>query len=118
MIKVLLADDHQIVLDGLSSLFEEEEDIEKVQEVTDGELVLKFLESHEVDVLVLDIEMPRLDGIETARKIKSQYPDVKILVLTMYNSTQFIKQLIQIGVNGYILKNRGKEELIKGIRKV
>lgn len=118
MIKVLLADDHQIVLDGLSMLIENEPDMEKVQEVTDGELVLKVLETVEVDVAVLDIEMPRKDGIETAKAIRDQYPDIKVLILTMYNTKSFIEQLVQAGAVGYILKNRGKEELIDAIRTV
>lgn len=118
MIKVLLADDHQMVLDGLSMLLENEPDIEKVQEVTDGQLVMKVLETVEVDIVVLDIEMPRMDGIETAREIREKYPDVKILVLTMYNTKTFIEQLVKAGAMGYILKNRGKEELIEAIRKI
>lgn len=118
MIKVLLADDHQMILDGLSMLLDQEPDIEKVQEVTDGELVMKVLETVEVDIVVLDIEMPRMDGIETSRAIKAKYPEVKILILTMYNKKSFIEQLVQAGAMGYILKNRGKEELIDAIRKI
>ncbi|MEO1052675.1 MAG: response regulator transcription factor [Bacteroidota bacterium] len=118
MIKVLLADDHQIVLDGLSLLLDQEDDIEKVDEVQDGELALKVLQVKKVDVAVLDIEMPFMDGIETTKAIRETHPDVKILILTMYNDESFISQLIQAGASGYILKNRGKEELVEAIRKV
>ena len=118
MIRVLLADDHQIVLDGLSLLLEMENDIQKVDGVLDGRMVLKVLEYAEVDVAVIDVEMPEMDGIETTIAIKEKYPQVKILILTMYNEESFITQLIQAGASGYILKNRGKEELVDAIRKV
>lgn len=118
MIKVLIADDHQIVLDGLSMLLDKENDIELVAGVLDGDLVLSTLTRNEVDVAVLDVEMPIKGGIETAKIIKDKYPNTKVLILTMYNREEFITQLIQIGVSGYILKNRGKEELVEAIRKV
>lgn len=118
MIKVLLADDHQIVLDGLSLLLEMENDIQKVDGVLDGRMVLKVLEYAEVDVAVIDVEMPEMDGIETTIAIKERHPQVKVLILTMYNKEDFIAKLIQAGASGYILKNRGKEELVDAIRKV
>ena len=118
MIKVLLADDHQIVLDGLSLLLGADKDIEKVYEATDGDLVLKALKVKDVDVVVLDIEMPIKDGIETTRSIRENFPHVKVLILTMYNTENFIKELVKAGASGYILKNRGKEELVDAIKKV
>ena len=118
MIKVLLADDHQIVLDGLSLLLEMENDIQKVEGVLDGSMVLKVLEYAKVDVAVIDVEMPNMDGIAATLAIKEKYPQVKVLILTMYNEENFITQLIQAGASGYILKNRGKEELVDAIRKV
>lgn len=118
MIRVLIADDHQIILDGLSVLLELEKDIVKVREVTDGALAIKALEVDEIDIAVLDIEMPYLDGIETTKIIRKRFPTIKILILTMYNREDFIKQLIEVGASGYILKNRGKEELVEAIRKL
>jgi len=118
MIRVLLADDHQIVLDGLNSLLSQEPDIQIVDQVTDGVLVLKVLEVKEVDIVVLDIEMPRLDGIQTTIEIREKYPSVKVLILSMYNDENFIKQIIHTGASGYILKNRGKEELVDAVRKI
>lgn len=118
MIRVVIADDHQIVLDGLKTLLDQEDNIKTIGEATDGYEVLRILDQNEVDIAVLDIEMPRLDGIETAKKIKEEYPDVKVLILSMYNNEEFIKNLIQTGVSGYILKNRGKEELIKAVNHV
>lgn len=117
-IKVIIADDHKIVLDGLKLLLDREENIETVGEAADGLEVLRILEVNQVDVAVLDIEMPKMDGIETAKALHETYPDVKVLILTMYNEEEFIKNLIQAGVSGYILKNRGKEELVEAVNHV
>ncbi|HHP7241056.1 MAG TPA: response regulator [Cyclobacteriaceae bacterium] len=118
MINVLLVDDHQIVLDGLSLLLKAEKDIHKVDEVQSGKLALKALEVYPVDVAVVDIDMPDMDGIKTTKLIKKKYPAVKVLILTMHNHEPYIKALIEAGSSGYILKNRGKEELVSAIRKV
>lgn len=118
MIKVILADDHQIVIDGLKILINQEKDIQIVGEALNGKDLLKQLSCKEVDVLVLDIEMPVMDGIEATSKVKKDYPNIKILILSMYDNEEFIKKLIQAGASGYILKNRGKEELINAIRRI
>lgn len=118
MINVLLVDDHQIVLDGLSLLLDAEQDIHKVDEVLSGKLALKALDVHPVDVAVVDIDMPDMNGIETTGLIKQSYPRVQVLVLTMHNNEVYIKKLIEVGASGYILKNRGREELVNAIRKV
>lgn len=115
MIKILLADDHQIVLDGLKLLLQEEANIEVVGEANNGKQVLQIMQTQKVDIAVLDVEMPEMDGIETSISIQDRYPDTKTLILTMYNDQTFIRKLIEIGVNGYILKNKGKEELVEAI---
>ncbi len=115
MIKIIIADDHQIVLEGLASLLENEAGIEIVDKVFDGEQVMKVLAIDSVDIAVLDIEMPRLNGIETTKKIVEQYPDVKVLILTMHKETDIILGLLDAGASGFVLKNRGKEELIDAI---
>jgi two-component system, NarL family, nitrate/nitrite response regulator NarL len=118
MIHVILADDHQIVLDGLKSLIDREKDICTVGEATNGvELLDKMIDKH-VDVAVVDIDMPRMNGIETTKEIKKRYPEVNVLILSMYNDHEYIKQLIATGASGYVLKNKGKEELINAIRKI
>ncbi len=118
MINVFLADDHQIVLDGLTLLLELEKDMNIVGEALNGKEALKKLKHLEVDIAIIDIEMPQMDGIETTKIIKDSHPNIKVLILTMYNDEEFIKNLIQIGASGYILKNRGKEELVDAIRKI
>ena len=118
MIKVLLADDHQIVLEGLSSLLKDEGDIQIVQEVYDGEQVLKVLKNEIIDVVILDIHMPRMDGLETTKKIQEQYPNTNVLILTMDKEPETILGLVDAGALGFVLKNRGKEELVQAVRKV
>ncbi|WP_075343140.1 response regulator transcription factor [Tenacibaculum agarivorans] len=114
-INILIADDHQIVIDGLSSLIKNEKHINVVAEAKDGKQVLDILEKVTIDIAILDIEMPKLDGVQTTLKIKELYPDIKIIILTMYNKAELIKNIISAGADGYILKNKGKEELVKAI---
>lgn len=116
-IKILLADDHQMILDGLIAMLQSEgETIEIVGQVKNGLEVLNSIDSNKViDLVVLDINMPELDGIETTKKIKSNYPEVKVLILSMYNRIEFVKNLLESGADGYILKNAGKKVLIAAI---
>jgi DNA-binding NarL/FixJ family response regulator len=118
MIKVLLADDHQIVLDGLKVLLQEESHIDLVGEANTGKQALQIMETKPVDIAVLDVEMPEMDGIDTSIAIQNQFPNTKILILTMYNDQAFIRKLIEIGASGYILKNKGKEELVEAINDI
>lgn len=117
-IKVLLADDQQLFVDGMQAVLANEKDIKVVGCAYDGEAVLEFLEKNQADIVVLDIEMPKLDGIEVAKVIRKKYPKLKILVLSMYNRKHFILNLMNLGVSGYILKNRSKEELVNAIHTV
>ena len=115
-INVLLADDHELVLDGLKLILSQRDDIEVVGEAHDGETILYLLTKiPELDVVVLDINMPKKDGIQVTKEIKERYPEVKVLILSMYNRKEFVKNLIDAGIDGYILKNAGKMELLKAI---
>ncbi|MBW1295415.1 response regulator transcription factor [Aquimarina litoralis] len=115
-IKVIIADDHQIVIDGLKSLLVKEEHIEIVGEALNGNEVLDIVSKQEVDIAILDIEMPLLSGIEATKIIKKDFPNVKVLILSMYNTEKFVHSVIEIGADGYILKNKGKEELALAIK--
>lgn len=119
-IKILIADDHAIVLDGLEALIKPTEDIEVIGRAHNGYHTLQILElnSSNIDIVVLDIEMPVMDGIEATKRIKISYPDIKILILTMSNNASTIHEVIQAGVSGYILKNRGSNELLSAIRAI
>ena len=118
-IKIFIADDHQIILDGIRHLLASESTIEIIGEALNGNAVLEQLDKlNEIDVLVMDINMPEKDGIEVTRFLKLEYPEIKILIMTMYNRVEFITNLMEVGVDGYILKNSGKQELLKAIHSV
>lgn len=118
MIKVLIADDHKLVIDGYISMLRDMENIEVIGTAHNGKEVLTFLETNQPDVVLLDVNMPVMDGIETAKNIKVRRPNIKILVLTMYNDSGLVKRLVSLGVNGYILKNCNKTTLIDAIESV
>lgn len=115
MIKVILADDHKIMLEGMLSLLEKSPEINVIGLASDGEQVLALLENHSVDVVILDIEMPKMDGIKTSEEIRKIYPHIKILILSMYNEIGLIRKVMKAGVDGYILKNMGSDELLSAI---
>jgi DNA-binding NarL/FixJ family response regulator len=118
MIQVVIADDHQIVLDGLKSLLRYEKDIKVIGEALNGIRLLELLKNQQADIAVIDIDMPLMNGIETTKEIKVLYPAIKVLILSMYNDNNYISRLIESGASGYILKNKGKEELVSAIRKI
>ncbi len=117
-IKVVLADDHTIILDGLRVVLSNEENIEVLGAVGNGEEVLEFLEKKKVDLVVLDINMPKMDGISCARILKKQFPWVRIIILTMYPQKSFIDEIVKIGIDGCLLKNNTGKELIAAIKRV
>lgn len=117
MIKVLLADDHTIVIDGLKSILSEEDGIEVVACVSDGQEAVDFIERNHVDVAVLDISMPNVNGIE-ATKLIQQNSETKVLILSMHDQYEYIDELLDAGCQGYILKNKGREELVEAVKRV
>lgn len=111
-INVYLADDHPIFLDGLIAILSRNEKIHIAGHGTNGLHVKQyFQEGHTADVVVLDIRMPYVDGVEVTRFLRSKYPDIRILILSMMNDINYIRQLREEGVSGYILKDKGREEL-------
>ena len=116
MWKLIIADDHEMVLEGLCSLLENEENIEIIGTASNGQEIIDLVLGHEeVDLVLLDINMPVMDGIEVTKFLKNKYPEIKILILSMYKRSEFIKNLIKAGADGYILKNSGKQILLEGI---
>ncbi len=118
MIRILLADDHSIVLDGLKAVLDQDEKIEVVGTVSNGEEVLTFIENRMVDLVVLDINMPKMDGLKCAKRIKKKSEKIKIIILTMYGQQSFINEMIKIGVDGCILKSDTGIELKGAIKRV
>ncbi|MBX7093973.1 MAG: response regulator transcription factor [Flavobacteriales bacterium] len=115
MKKVLLVDDHKIIRDGIKAIFKPTDGIQIVGECEDGDEVLDFLKNHEVDVILMDINMKRLNGIEATELVKQDYPDVNVIALSMYNEEGFISRILKAGAIGYLLKNAGKQEIISAI---
>ena len=118
IIRVVLADDHVFVRDGIKSLLENEANIEVVGEATDGLEALKMVETTHPDLLILDIRMPNLTGIEVVEKLRSQNNLVKIVMLSMHESEEYVLKSIKAGADGYLLKGSSKEEFLKALHTV
>jgi DNA-binding NarL/FixJ family response regulator len=118
MTKILLIDDHQVVLQSLKLLFQSIEGVEVVGMLNDSRKVAQFLESQEVDLLVSDLHMPYLSGIDLTLQLRRDYPNIKILLLTMAEDAQHIREALKAGVHGYVLKRSDKEELEKAIERI
>lgn len=114
-IRVVLADDHVFVRDGIKSLLENEANIQVVGEATDGLEALKIVETEQPDLLILDIRMPNLTGIEVVEKLRSQNNFVKIVMLSMHESEEYVLKSIKAGADGYLLKGSSKEEFLKAV---
>ena len=117
-IKVLIADDHAVVREGTRQILEHEPDLEVVAEAADGEEAVRVAGSSRPDVAIIDIAMPRLDGIEATRQIKALYPAIAVLILTAYDDDQFIFSLLEAGAAGYLLKSVRGRELVDAVRAV
>lgn len=117
-IRVVIADDHVFVRDGIKSLLENEGNIEVVGEATDGQEALKMVEINQPDLLILDIRMPNLTGIEVVEKLRSQNNSVKIVMLSMHESEEYVLKSIKAGADGYLLKGSSKEEFLKALHTV
>jgi two-component system response regulator NreC len=117
-VRVLLADDHAIVRKGLSALLDGEPGFEAIAEVADGREALAKVEELQPDVVLMDISMPGLNGLEATRQIRQQFPEIKILILSMYATEEYIFQALQAGASGYVVKNSAVTDLIAAIRAI
>ncbi len=118
MIRVLVADDHHLFREGLTRLLAEEEDIEVVASLRSGDEVLASIHHYQPDVVLLDVNMPGLNGIETARRLKERYPDLGILLLTVSEDRETLFSAVQAGVRGYLLKSSTSSELVEAIHRI
>lgn len=116
MIRLLLADDHQILLDGIRAILEDDPELNVIGTASNGLEVLSFLEHDKVDVLLLDLQMPKMDGMETIEQVNKLYPEIKILMLTTTDEGSIITSIFKKGAIGYLLKNSSQEVLIQGIK--
>lgn len=114
-VKIMITDDHSMIREGLKNLLELDGDIEVIDEAEDGIECLDKLKTVSPDVLLLDINMPRMNGLEVLAKLKEIKSNVKVLVLTVHNETEYLMKAVEIGINGYVLKDSESAELKKAI---
>lgn len=117
-IKLLIADDHSIVRKGLLSLFEDEPDLAVVAEASNGHEAIEQVVLHAPDVVLLDISMPIMTGIEAAKEISGRYPRSKTLIFSMHHNQDYVVKAVESGAAGYLLKDMSREEILQAIRKV
>ena len=118
MMRIVLAEDHQTVREGIKMLVNAQRDMEVVGEAGDGAAAIKTVREKRPDVVVMDISMPEMNGLKATRKLKAEFPDLKILTLTRHADDGFLEQLIGAGASGYVLKQSAPAELINAIRTV
>ena len=118
MIRVYIVDDHYIVIEGLKSLLLSEKDIEVVGHAMNAEDCLRYFLLNKADIILMDINMPGKNGVQLCKEIKTLYPDVMVLALSTYNQDSYIRQMMDNGSSGYILKNTDKEELLDAIHAI
>ena len=118
MTRLLLADDHTILRDGIRALLSAEPDLEVVGEASNGAEVLALLETTPVDVVLMDVQMPVLDGFATMPELRLRFPEVRVLVLTMLDHENYVARMLEAGALGYVLKNAAISEITHAIRTV
>ena len=117
-IKILIADDHAVVREGTRQILEQESDLEVVAEAGDGEEAVRLAGNSRPDVAIIDIAMPKVDGVEATKQIKAIYPAIAVLILTAYDDDQFVFNLLEAGAAGYLLKSVRGRDLVDAVRAV
>ncbi|MBO0938904.1 response regulator transcription factor [Fibrella sp. HMF5335] len=117
-IRILVADDHAVVRKGVSTLLEDADDLELVGEATDGDQAMTMTSSMLPDVLLLDVTMPKMSGLDVARQVAAAYPSVRILMFSMHNNPAYILNSVKNGASGYLLKDSDHDEILKALRTV
>lgn len=118
MIKVLIVDDQYLIREGLHMMLSLHDSISIIGEVTNGEEAIKLLDHKEIDLILMDIRMPVMDGVEATKVIKKKYPDVKVLILTTFDEDEYIFEALKNGADGYLLKDISSDDLINAIETV
>jgi len=118
VIKVLLVDDHRILREGLRALLSEQPGLVVVGDASDGEAALEMIAESHPDVVVMDMVMPRMSGLEATSLIRKRHPHVRVLILSMYDDDEYVQRVIQAGASGYVLKGVAADDLVLAIREV
>lgn len=116
MTRIFIVDDHQIIRDGLKALLSDENDIDIIGEASNASEAIEKIKTMLPDILIADISMPEMNGIEMARIICNQLPQIKVLIISMHDNEDYINQALDAGASGYLLKDSSKEELLKAIK--
>lgn len=116
--RIFIVDDHQMVIDGINLMLEGTKEFKVVGESSQPLLAIDMLKNATPDILITDVGMPEMSGVELTRIVKSKFPEIKILALSMFGESQVIAEMIDAGISGYILKNSGKKELIEALTKI
>lgn len=114
-VKVIVVDDHKMIRDGIKSMLLSQKGYKIIGEASNGVEALSLLKLEQPDLVIMDINMPEMSGVECTSKIKEQYPDVKVLALTMHDEESYLAKMMDAGAVGYILKDLGKDELLKAL---
>lgn len=118
MKKLIIADDHKIIRDGLKSLISQHSDLQVVAEAGDGRRVVELVRELRPDVVIMDVNMPELNGIEATRQIVADYPDTRVIALSMHSDRRFVNAMLKTGASGYLLKDCAFEEIIRAVKAV
>jgi DNA-binding NarL/FixJ family response regulator len=118
MIRVLVVDDHAILRDGIRSILEGQDDIIVIGEASDGAEAFEYVKKLLPDIVLMDISMPKINGLEATRLIKEHFPNVKVLILTQHDNREYITPALQAGAAGYVLKRSGRREMLNALRQV
>jgi DNA-binding NarL/FixJ family response regulator len=117
-IRTLIADDHSMFIDGLKVLLKQDEHIEVVAEALNGAEAYNVICKQPIDLLITDISMPEMNGIELTKKVKQNFPQVKVLVITTYNDREIVSEILMAEADGYVLKNADRKEFLRAINKI
>jgi two-component system response regulator NreC len=117
-IKLIIADDHKIIREGVKALVDTHENLELVAEAADGQSAIQAVLKYKPDIVIMDVNMPNLNGIEATRKILSDFPGIKIIALSMHSDRRFVGEMLRAGASGYMLKDCAFNELVRAIQEV
>src|SRR5260221_6146671 len=118
MIKVYIVEDHSVVVEGIRSLLQNEKEFDVIGNTDTGEGCLNFFRTHTADVILMDISLPDMNGIDLCKTMKKSYPGIMVLALSTFNQSIYISKMMESGASGYLLKNSGRQEIIQALRDV
>lgn len=116
--KILIVDDHEVVIEGIKSFLRNKVDFEIVGEALDGNQALELVKRYNPEIVLMDISMPGLNGVEATVKIKQTFPDVRIIIYSMFSNKEYIIQLFRVGISGYVLKQKSSSDLMMALNAV